>query len=88
MDVRIQQHGTAVEVVMVYSGTEIRFAGPACGIPLAAEALAQVLRQAFEQRIERIRREAYEQGARDRARRAKHFAGVFRNGMNRGGCYP
>lgn len=60
------------------------------GSEIAVEALAQHLQRALEERLSRIRREAYAAGARDRARKATTFAGDWDVGERNynGGCSP
>lgn len=57
------------------------------GNPVAAAALMEQLRRALDRRIERIRREAYAQGAKDRASKARLFSNSLCLAPHSGGCY-
>ncbi len=57
------------------------------GSPLAADALVDLIRAKIDKCISEIRRQSYEQGARDRARKCKTFSGMMRTDIHLGGCY-
>lgn len=57
------------------------------GSQIAVRALADRLRSDLAGLIADIRRDAYRQGARDRANRAKHFHGAMRRINDKGGCW-
>jgi hypothetical protein len=56
------------------------------GSDCAVSALAQRMQEAMEAQIEAIRREAYKQGARDRAMKATIFDNCWRVDTWRAGC--
>jgi hypothetical protein len=57
------------------------------GSDVAVRALAIAMQEKLDQTIQLIRKEAYRQGARDRAMRANSFTCVLRAGVHRGGCW-
>jgi hypothetical protein len=56
------------------------------GSDVAVAALVQHLQRVMEDRISAIRKAAYLQGAKDRARKATHFSGSWHPDLHRGGC--
>jgi hypothetical protein len=56
------------------------------GDPIAVRALAQALQQALNDQISQIRLDAYNQGAKDRARKRKEAAGWLSRTED-GGCW-
>ena len=63
----------------------LEFACDLGGSGVAVTALAQRLAQELRQNIQQIRRDAYRQGARDRANKAKYFSDQWTS-SHRGGC--
>ncbi len=57
------------------------------GSPIAADALVDEIRGKLNKRISDIRRLAYNQGAKDRARKRKNFSGATSIDLFQDGCY-
>lgn len=57
------------------------------GDAISAAAVLSLIQTALADRIKAIRREAYEQGAKDRALKARFFSSSLDTAPHSGGCY-